>query len=159
MRAINRAAWGTGLALAACVMSLPVTATAQGTYPKTGTVERKIVRKSDQKVAQKIRRTTRRGTIVERRRILCGDGTWSVSGAACANHDGVAARQVEVRRVTPVASVRARERANVNSAVVRRAYVNRTRAGAIARCTDGTYWHARTRTSACVNHCGVANWL
>ena len=158
MRAIHRAAWGAGLALAACVMSLPSTATAQGTYPKAGTVDRKIVRKSDQKVAQKIRRTTRRGTIVERRRILCGDGTWAVSGEACANHDGVAARQVEVRRVTPVASVRARERANVNSAV-RRAYVNRTRAGAIARCVDGTYWHARTRTSACVNHGGVASWL
>lgn len=158
MRAINRAALGTGLALAACVMSLPATATAQGNYPKAGSVERKIVRK-DQKVAQKIRRTTRRGTIVERRRILCGDGTWALSGAACANHDGVAARQVEVKRVTPVASVRARERANVNSAVARSAYVNRTRAGAIARCADGTYWHARTRTSACANHGGVANWL
>jgi hypothetical protein len=159
MRAIHRAAWCTGLALAACVMNLPATATAQGKYPKPGTVERKIERKSDQKVAQKIRRTTRRGTIVERRRILCGDGTWALSGAACANHDGVAARQVEVRRVTPVASVRARERANAHSAVARSAYVNRTRAGAIARCVDGTYWHARTRTSACANHGGVANWL
>ena len=159
MRAIHRAAWGTGLALAACVMSLPATATAQGNYPKAGTVERKIERKSDQRVAEKVRRTTRHGTVIARRRLLCGDGTWAVSSAGCATHDGVAARQVEVRQVTPVASARARERANVRSAVVRRAYANRTSAGAIARCVDGTYWHARTRTSACVNHGGVANWL
>jgi hypothetical protein len=158
MRIIYRAAWGSGLALAACVMSVPANAAAQA-YPKADKVERKIERKTDQKVEQKVYRTTRQGRVVARKRILCGDGTWALSGAACANHDGVAARQLEIRRVArPVASARARERANVNSAV-RRAYVNRTRAGAIARCVDGTYWHARTRTSACVNHGGVANWL
>src|SRR6266542_23457 len=76
MSAIYRAAWGTGLALATCVMCLPANAIAQGKYPKPAKVERKIERKTDQTVGQKkVYRTTRKGTVVARRRILCGDGT------------------------------------------------------------------------------------
>lgn len=32
-------------------------------------------------------------------------------------------------------------------------------AGAIARCKDGTYSHAKTHRGACSRHGGVANWL
>ena len=39
MRAINRAAWGTGLALAACVMSLPATT---ATFPVACTGSKSI---------------------------------------------------------------------------------------------------------------------
>lgn len=32
-------------------------------------------------------------------------------------------------------------------------------AGAIARCKDGTYSHAKSHRGACSHHGGVANWL
>lgn len=83
------------------------------------------------------------------RNLLCEDGTWTSKAVGCGNHGGVAARQV-----TPRASEQAVLHANEHSAVAR-AYANRTARNAIARCNDGTYWHASTRTDACTNHGGV----
>jgi hypothetical protein len=85
--------------------------------------------------------------------VLCEDGMWTRKGANCLDHGGVAARQY-----TPRASAEAVLHANEHSAVAR-AYANGTRTSAIARCTDGTYWHASTRRGACYDHGGVRRWL
>ena len=105
-----------------------------------------------------VRRTaTNRGA-----RVLCEDGTWVYGSSACTDRGGVAARQGDYG-TTPRASDRAREVANEHSAVARstssvRGYANYTRSNAIARCSDGTYWHSNTRTNACYRHGGVARW-
>lgn len=99
-------------------------------------------------------RTTRRGnrivTRTTRARALCEDGTWSFSN--CADRGGLASRQY-----TPRASEQAILHANEHSAVAR-AYANRMRTSAIARCNDGTYWHATNHVRACSGHGGVARW-
>ena len=85
-------------------------------------------------------------------RMLCEDGSSSYSTAGCSDHGGLASRQY-----TPVprASQAAVLHANVRSAVAR-GYANRVSRNAIARCSDGTYWHSTTRRNACYNHGGVA---
>jgi hypothetical protein len=117
---------------------------------------------------------------------ICIDGTRSVSSGrgACSGHGGVNKKVIrhqkkvvkgEVRAadrvarpipapvpvVTPRASARARVRANSNSAVVlgSGAADDNNRAGAIARCKDGLYSHARNHQGACSRHGGVASWL
>jgi hypothetical protein len=103
---------------------------------------------------------TRRSSRVRRARLLCEDGTWSFAGrTACASHGGLAARQLVVKTPPPRASARARARASTRSAVYRSTYSNTNRTGAIARCSDGTYWHSTTRYNACTGHGGVASWL
>jgi hypothetical protein len=98
--------------------------------------------------------TTRHGrrvvTRTTRTRVLCDDGTWSYSN--CVDHGGLASRQY-----TPRASEVAVLHANEHSAVAR-AYANRLRASAVARCNDGTYWHATNHVRACYAHGGVARW-
>jgi hypothetical protein len=98
--------------------------------------------------------TTRNGnrvvTRTTRARVLCEDGTWSYTN--CVNHGGLASRQY-----TPRASDQAVLHANEHSAVAR-AYANRMRASAVARCKDGTYWHATNHVRACYAHGGVARW-
>lgn len=92
-------------------------------------------------------------TYSKRYHVLCEDGLWTSHSKGCANHGGVAARQY-----TPRASEEAILHANEHSAVAR-AYANGISRRAIARCVDGTYWHATTRVDACSNHGGVARWL
>jgi len=117
---------------------------------------------------------------------ICKDGTTSVSSGrgACSGHGGVNKKAIkhqkkavkgEVKAAdriakpmpapastpTPRASVRARARVNSNSAVVSGsgAADDNNAAGAIARCKDGLYSHARNRRGACSRHGGVASWL
>jgi hypothetical protein len=117
---------------------------------------------------------------------ICIDGTRSVSSGrgACSGHGGVNKKAIThqkkvvkkevkaadrmarpmpapVPTVTPRASARARVRANSNSAVVSGsgAAEDNNRGGAIARCKDGLYSHARNRQGACSRHGGVASWL
>jgi hypothetical protein len=61
---------------------------------------------------------------------------------------------------TPRASGKAKARANSNSAVVSGsgAAEDNNPAGAIARCKDGLYSHAKNRRGACSRHGGVASW-
>ena len=60
----------------------------------------------------------------------------------------------------PKASATAREKANTKSAVVGSgAAEDNNSAGAIARCKDGLYSHAKNRRGACSRHGGVASWL
>ncbi|MEO5588678.1 MAG: DUF3761 domain-containing protein [Gemmatimonadaceae bacterium] len=154
----------------AFAIAVPNTAVAQGNgQNKTAKAEQKAA-KAEQKAAKAEQMATRRvvnktATHTRRRattgyaRILCEDGVVvRRTTDACAGHGGVASRQGSYGKYPP-ASDRARQRANSNSAVVRGIGANNTRTGAIARCSDGTYWHSSTRTGACNRHGGVARWL
>jgi hypothetical protein len=105
---------------------------------------------------------------------LCADGTTSNSSGrgTCSGHGGAKGAEA-TSKVTgapvpapgtaapPRASAKARARANSNSAVVSGsgAAEDNNPAGAIARCKDGLYSHARNHRGACSRHGGVANWL
>ena len=132
---------------------------AQGHSGKTKTVQ-----KSNGKITKTVSKTNRKGTSSTRRtvtyrsRALCEDGTVVYRTTnTCAGHGGLASRQGTYASY-PNASARARARANANSAVVRGRRANNVRSGAIARCNDGTYWHASNRANACDLHGGVATW-
>ena len=172
MKSAIRTLYGTGMVLAAMVFAAPDASFAQGKGNKGGKaqqkVESKVTKQKDsygtargKAAGKKLSQRTRNARIASQRGpILCADGTWwSGTGAVCAGHDGVAARQGAYKGPTPRASARARERAAANSAVRRGTYSNTNPAGAIARCNDGTYWHSTTRTNACYGHGGVAVWL
>jgi uncharacterized protein DUF3761 len=135
------------LALGTCLVASPGAAAAQVT---TQTVEKvgphKVVTTTQTRTGDRVITRTR----TTRTRALCEDGTWSYTH--CVNHGGLAARQY-----TPRASEVAVLHANEHSAVVR-AYANRVRTRAVARCNDGTYWHATNHVRACYAHGGVARW-
>ena len=116
-------------------------------------------RKWDSRNQRRIdKRVASRRSVTSRSRVLCSDGTWVTRTLnACSNRGGFAVRSGTYYS-TPRASDRARERASLNSAVRRGTYANLTRTNAIARCMDGTYWHATTRSGACYRHGGVARW-
>ncbi len=146
MRSMIQNLCGTGMVLAVSLVGMPAPAHAQATthtYGVSGTT-----------------RIHHHRVATYRTHILCADGTWARSGNVdCVGHDGVASRQITTTTtVTPRASERARVRAASNSAVVS-GYSNSARNRAIARCADGTYWHARRRAGACVDHGGVARWF
>jgi hypothetical protein len=111
---------------------------------------------------------------------ICEDGTTSNSTGrgTCSGHGG--ARGAEATSKTtgaaipapstaaaprasvpvPRASTRARTRASTNSAVAGSgAAEDNNPSGAIARCKDGLYSHARNHRGACGHHGGVASWM
>jgi len=144
MRSMIQAVCGTVMVLAVSLGGMPASAHAQANRHTYGGPARTRIRHHH--------------AATYRTHILCADGTWARAGNTdCAGHDGVAARQATTIS-TPPASERARERAAPNSAVVR-GISNSVRLHAIARCADGTYWHARRRAGACVDHGGVRRWL
>jgi hypothetical protein len=113
---------------------------------------------------------------------ICKDGTTSVSAGrgACSGHGGVNKKATKHQKkgvksevkaaatpassaapaATPRASGKAKARANSNSAVVSGsgAAEDNNPAGAIAKCKDGLYSHAKNRRGACSRHGGVASW-
>ena len=109
---------------------------------------------------------------------ICKDGTTSVSSGrgACSGHGGVNKKAMKAQKkaakgdvkaadkaataATPRASAKAKTRASSNSAVVSGsgAADDNNPAGAIARCKDGLYSHAKNRRGACSRHGGVASW-
>ena len=108
---------------------------------------------------------------------ICKDGTTSVSSGrgACSGHGGVNKKAMKAQKkaakaevkaadkgataATPKASAKAKTRANSNSAVAGSgASEDNNPAGAIARCKDGLYSHAKNRRGACSRHGGVASW-
>lgn len=160
MRTTIRAILGAAIAFGA----LASPALAQGKSDKGMKGQAKVektVQKGNTKVTKTNRKTssTYRRATTYRSRVLCDDGTVVYRTTnACAGHGGVAARQGTYASYPP-ASARARARANANSAVIRGRRANNVRSGAIARCNDGTYWHASDRVNACYLHGGVADWL
>jgi hypothetical protein len=144
MRSMIQAVCGAGMALAVSLAAMPASARAQ-----EATVHHRVVT-----------RTTH---------ILCADGTWARYGnPECRGHDGVAQRQITTTTTVNPGGSAVVGGYGSNSTVaggygrnltVVRGYDNRVRSGAIARCADRTYWHARRRGSnACIDHGGVLRW-
>ncbi|HEY3258520.1 MAG TPA: DUF3761 domain-containing protein [Gemmatimonadaceae bacterium] len=171
MTSAIRTVFFTGLLLGASILTAGNAATAQGRgkgaiqrdvhpAPAAGAAVEHAVYQAPVKhpVHKKL---VRRSSRVRRVRFLCEDGTWSVAGrASCDSHGGLAARQLTTTTTLPPrASAVARARASTRSRVYRSTYSSTVRAGAIARCNDGTYWHSPRRTNACTGHGGVATWL
>ena len=153
MRTTIRNLFVAGVVIGLCTASDP--AAAQGKSHK----DHKVVQKSGKVIQKGDKVVTRTRRTYVRPRVLCEDGVWVTRVTnACINRGGLAARQGNYG-TTPRASARAIERASPNSAVRRGSYANNIRTSAIARCMDGTYWHATTRTGACYRHGGVARWL
>lgn len=158
MKSAFRAILGAGLALG--VLASPALSqdrTHKGHKAQTK-VEKSVAKTTAKakKTYSKTRRTTARN-VTYRSRVLCEDGVVVYRSVGCAAHGGVAARQGTYASYPP-ASDRARERASENSAVIRGRGASSVRAGAIARCNDGTYWHGPDRVNACYLHGGVAVW-
>jgi hypothetical protein len=108
--------------------------------------------------------------------VSCKDGTASKGGrGACSGHGGIdksaaakaasapaaaapppaapaappAAAPVAASKTTPAPTATAKSGSSVNTDPT----------GAIAKCKDGSYSHAKTHTGACSHHGGVANFL
>jgi hypothetical protein len=126
--------------------------------------------KSEVKAATAVARRTPNAQVTT----LCVDGTTSKSTGrgTCSGHGGARGAEATSRTTgqpipaprtaaVPRASARARVRANSNSAVASGsgAGEDNNPAGAIARCKDGLYSHARNHQGACSRHGGVASWL
>jgi hypothetical protein len=159
MRSIIRTILGAAVAFGA--IASPALAQGKSDKGMKGQVKvEKTIQKGNTKVTKVYRKTTptSRRTVTYRSRALCEDGTVVYRTTyACARHGGFAVRQGSYASYPP-ASARARARANANSAVVSGRRANNVRSGAIARCNDGTYWHASNRTNPCYLHGGVARW-
>ncbi len=108
---------------------------------------------------------------------ICKDGTTSVSSGrgACSGHGGVNKKAMKAQKkaaksevkaaakapaaATPKATAKAKTSANSKSAASGSgAGEDNNPAGAIARCKDGLYSHAKNRRGACSRHGGVASW-
>jgi hypothetical protein len=139
-----------------------------GVNKKAVTQQKKVV-KSEVKAAAAVARRTPGAQVTT----LCADGTTSnsVGRGTCSGHGGAKGAEATSKTTgepvpaagtaVPRASARARVRANSNSAVVSGsgAAEDNNAAGAIARCKDGLYSHARNHRGACSRHGGVASWL
>lgn len=167
MTSAIRTVFFTGLLLGAPLVTLGSTAGAQGkgshgkvhAAATAGPAVEHAVYQGP--VSHPVKKVVRRSSRVRRVRYLCEDGTWAVAGrASCDSHGGLAARQLTTTTTLPPrASAVARARASTRSRVYRSTYSSTVRAGAIARCNDGKYWHSTTRVNACRGHGGVATWL
>lgn len=91
--------------------------------------------------------------------VTCADNTMSAGGrGACSGHGGIA-RTNRAERKAEKAEVKA-DRAAEHAAVVGSgAREDNNPAGAIAKCRDGLYSHAKERRGACSRHGGVATWM
>ena len=140
-----------------------------GGVDKKAVAHSKKVVKGETKAAKAVTKRTS-GTQVT---TICADGTTSNSTGrgTCSGHGGAKGAEVTSKATgapipapataaPPRASARARTRASANSAVVGSgAADDNNPVGAIARCKDGLYSHARNHQGACGHHGGVASWL
>jgi len=146
-----------------------------GVDKKAVSHQKKIVN-SETKAAKAVTKTTA-GTQVT---TLCADGTTSNSTGrgTCSGHGGAKGAEATSKATgkaipapataaaprasvpTPRASAKATTRASTKSAVVGSgAADDNNPAGAIAKCKDGLYSHAKNRRGACGHHGGVASWM
>jgi len=108
---------------------------------------------------------------------ICKDGTTSVASGrgACSGHGGVNKKAMKAQKkaakaevkaaakaptpATPKATAKTTASASSKSTVAGSgAKEDNNPAGAIARCKDGLYSHAKNRRGACSRHGGVASW-
>ena len=103
--------------------------------------------------------------------VKCTDGSTSAGGrGACSGHGGIDRGATKATRAEAKADVKA-AKADVKNAKAERPAVTRAAvvgsgaaddknpAGAIAKCKDGLYSHAKSRQGACGHHGGVASWM
>jgi hypothetical protein len=104
--------------------------------------------------------------------VVCKDGTTSKGGkGACSGHGGVdkSAAKAEAKPApstppaasqaqAPSPAPQARSGGSTHASPPAKAK-NTDPTGAIARCKDGTYSHAKGHSGACSSHGGVAEWM
>lgn len=103
---------------------------------------------------------------------ICMDGTTSKGGrGACSGHGGVdkdatkaAADKAKAAKAEEKAKAKAeaKEKPAAKSASAKKEEGEHDKndpTGAIAKCKDGTYSHAKGHQGACSRHGGVAEWL
>ncbi|MDQ6769764.1 MAG: DUF3761 domain-containing protein [Gemmatimonadota bacterium] len=140
-----------------------------GVNKKAITHQKKVV-KNEVKAATAVAKRTPGAQVTT----LCVDGTTSNSTGrgTCSGHGGAKGAEATSRvtgepvrapgtAAAPRASARAGVRANSNStvAVGSGSGEDNNPAGAIARCKDGMYSHARNHRGACSRHGGVGSWM
>jgi hypothetical protein len=102
--------------------------------------------------------------------VTCADGSMSAGGrGACSGHGGINKGATKATRAEAKADVKAakadvkaartEQRVATHAAVGNGSADDNNSAGAIAKCKDGLYSHARSRRGACGHHGGVANWM
>jgi hypothetical protein len=95
--------------------------------------------------------------------VKCTDGSTSAGGrGACSGHGGIDRGATTATRAEAKADVKAartEQRVATHAAVGNGSADDNNAAGAIAKCKDGLYSHARSRRGACGHHGGVASWM
>jgi Protein of unknown function (DUF3761) len=101
-----------------------------------------------------------RKAVSHQKKTAKSDAKAAKADAKADKSEAKAARSEAKEAKAPKASATARAKANTNSAVVGSgAAEDNNAAGAIARCKDGLYSHAKNRRGACSRHGGVASWI
>ena len=116
-------------------------------------------------------RAAKTASKVAEAQVKCTDGSTSAGGrGACSGHGGIDRGATKATRTAAKADVKA-AKAEVKAAKTEQHVAARTAAvgngsaednnpaGAIAKCRDGLYSHARSRQGACGHHGGVATWM
>ena len=95
--------------------------------------------------------------------IKCTDGSTSAGGrGACSGHGGIdrgATKATRAEAKADVKAAKAERRVATHAAMGSGSGDDNNPAGAIAKCKDGLYSHARSRQGACGHHGGVATWM
>jgi Protein of unknown function (DUF3761) len=99
----------------------------------------------------------------ETTKVTCADGATSAGGrGACSGHGGIAKSNPVQRTAEKAETKAAKAEAKVQTAQAKvgsGAGEDNNAVGAIAKCKDGLYSHARNRRGACSRHGGVASWM
>ncbi len=137
-----------------------------GGVNKKATSKEKSVVKQQVKAAKVAASATPGATVA----VTCTDGSTSTATGrgACSGHGGVRAATTNFKKTgaiipapgtaVPPASERKTGKASAAS-VGSGAKEDNNPAGAIAKCKDGLYSHAKHHQGACSRHGGVASWL
>jgi hypothetical protein len=91
--------------------------------------------------------------------VICKDGTTSEGGkGACSGHGGVDQTGAKPGAKAPSGGS-AKQGGTGTAASATATPKNTDPTGAIARCKDGTYSHAKSHSGACSHHGGVGQWM
>lgn len=142
-----------------------------GGVSKKATAKTKAVVKKEVKAAKVDAKATKGATVAV---VTCGDGTTSTNTGrgACSHHGGVKAattNSAKTGAVVPApgtavapksaSAPRSTRAAPAATKVGSGAADDNDPTGAIAKCKDGLYSHAKNHRGACGHHGGVASWL
>jgi hypothetical protein len=103
--------------------------------------------------------------------VVCKDGSTSKAGkGACSGHGGVEKKAAKSAapatppaasqaQPAPAPAPKAKSPAASSTSAAPANAKNTDPTGAIAKCKDGTYSHAKGHSGACSSHGGVAEWM